>query len=71
MKKVYVIDGARTPFLKAKGKLGPFSGGDLAVGCARALLARQKFSPTQFDEVIVGAAMPSADEANIDRKSVV
>ena len=67
MKKVYVIDGARTPFLKAKGKLGPFSGGDLAVGCARALLARQKFSPTQFDEVIVGAAMPSADEANIGR----
>jgi len=67
MKKIYVIDGARTPFLKAKGKLGPFSGGDLAVGCARALLARQKFSPTLFDEVIVGAAMPSADEANIGR----
>ncbi|MFO0115663.1 MAG: acetyl-CoA C-acetyltransferase [Betaproteobacteria bacterium] len=67
MKKVYVVDGARTPFLKAKGKLGSFSGGDLAVGCARALLARQKFSPTAFDEVIVGAAMPSADEANIGR----
>ena len=67
MKKVYVVDGARTPFLKAKGRLGPFSGGDLAVGCARALLARQKFSPTAFDEVIVGAAMPSADEANIGR----
>jgi acetyl-CoA C-acetyltransferase len=67
MKKVYVVDGARTPFLKAKGKLGPFTGGDLAVGCARPLLARQSFSPTQFDEVIVGAAMPSADEANIGR----
>ncbi len=67
MKKVYVVDGARTPFLKAKGKLGPFSGGDLAVGCARPLLARQNFAPTAFDEVIVGAAMPSADEANIGR----
>ncbi len=67
MKKVYVVDGARTPFLKAKGKPGPFSGGDLAVGCARALLARQKFDPTALDEVIVGAAMPSADEANIGR----
>jgi acetyl-CoA C-acetyltransferase len=67
MKKVYVVDGARTPFLKAKGKLGPFTGGDLAVGCARPLLARQKFAPTAFDEVIVGAAMPSADEANIGR----
>jgi len=67
MKKVYVVDGARTPFLKAKGKPGPFSGGDLAVGCARPLLARQPFAPTAFDEVIVGAAMPSADEANIGR----
>ncbi|MEO8103680.1 MAG: acetyl-CoA C-acetyltransferase [Betaproteobacteria bacterium] len=67
MARVYVIDGARTPFLKAKGKPGPFSGGDLAVGCGRPLLARQKFSPTAFDEVIVGAAMPSADEANIGR----
>lgn len=66
-KKVYVVDGARTPFLKAKGKPGAFSGGDLAVGCARPLLARQSFAPTAFDEVIVGAAMPSADEANIGR----
>ena len=66
-RRVHVIDGARTPFLKARGKPGPFSGGDLAVGCGRALLARQKFDPTSFDEVIVGAAMPGADEANIGR----
>ena len=66
-RRVYVIDGARTPFLKAKSKPGPFSGGDLAVGCARPLLARQQFSPGTFDEVIIGAAMPSADEANIGR----
>jgi acetyl-CoA C-acetyltransferase len=66
-KKVYVLDGARTPFLKARGAPGPFSGGDLAVACARPLLARQKFAPNALDEVIVGAAMPSADEANIGR----
>jgi acetyl-CoA C-acetyltransferase len=66
-RRVHVIDGARTPFLKARGKPGPFSGSDLAVGCGRALLARQKFDPTSFDEVIVGAAMPGADEANIGR----
>ena len=66
-RRVHVIDGARTPFLKARGKPGPFSGGDLAVGCGRALLARQKFDPTAFDEIIVGAAMPGADEANIGR----
>src|SRR5258708_17648276 len=66
-KPVYVVDGARTPFLKAKSKPGPFSGGDLAVGCGRPLLLRQKFAATAFDEVIVGAAMPSSDEANIGR----
>ena len=65
--KVYVVDGARTAFLKARSKPGAFSGGDLAVGCGRPLLLRQKFAPTAFDEVIVGAAMPSADEANIGR----
>src|SRR5450759_1897785 len=66
-RRVHVIDGARTPFLKARGKPGPFSGRALAVGCGRALLARQKFDPTSFDEVIVGAALPGADEANIGR----
>jgi len=66
-RRVYVVDGARTPFLKAKQVLGPFTGGDLAVNAGRALLMRQPFEATAFDEVIVGAAMPSADEANIGR----
>jgi acetyl-CoA C-acetyltransferase len=65
--RVYVVDGARTPFLRAKTGLGPFTGSDLAVGAARPLVARQPFEATAFDEVIVGAAMPSADEANIGR----
>jgi acetyl-CoA C-acetyltransferase len=66
-RNVYVVDGARTPFLKAKTGLGPFTGSDLAVNAGRALLMRQPFEPDAFDEVIVGAAMPSADEANIAR----
>src|SRR5688572_17347100 len=66
-RRVHIVDGARTPFLKAKTGLGPFTGSDLAVAAGRALLLRQPFAPTQFDEVIVGAAMPSADEANIGR----
>lgn len=66
-RRVYVVDGARTPFLKARKGLGPFTGSDLAVGCGRPLVARQPFGPDAFDEVIVGAAMPSADEANIGR----
>jgi acetyl-CoA C-acetyltransferase len=66
-RRVYVVDGARTPFLKAKTGLGPFTGSDLAVNAARPLLMRQPFEPDAFDEVILGAAMPSADEANIAR----
>ncbi len=65
-KAVYVVDGSRTPFLKAKG-IGPFSGSDLAVAAGTPLLNRQPFSPTELDEVIIGSAMPGPDEANIAR----
>ncbi len=65
-KAVYVVDGNRTPFLKAKG-LGPFSASDLAVAAGLPLLMRQPFSPTDVDEVILGSAMPGPDEANIAR----
>lgn len=64
---VYIVDGSRTPFLKARGKPGPFPAADLAVGCALPLLARQPFEPADIDEVIVGCVMPGPDEANIAR----
>lgn len=64
---VYLVDGARTPFLKARNAPGPFSAGDLAVQAGRALLLRQPFAPTEVDEVILGCAAPSPDEVNIGR----
>ena len=64
---IYVVDGARTPFLKARNAPGPFSAADLAVQAGRALLLRQPFAPTDLDEVIIGCAAPSADEVNIGR----
>ena len=66
-RRVHVVDGARTPFLRLKTGLGPFTGSDLAVAAGRPLVARQPFEASAFDEVILGAAMPSADEANIGR----
>jgi acetyl-CoA C-acetyltransferase len=66
-KPVYIIDGARTPFLKAKSYPGPFSAADLAVAAGRDLLARQPFAPSELGEVIVGCVMPREDEANIAR----
>ncbi len=65
--KVYVVDGARTPFLKARGKQGPFSASDLALQAGRSLLMRQTFRPTDLDEVIMGCVMPSPDETNVAR----
>ncbi len=67
MRNVYIVDGARTPFLKAKNKGGPFSASDLAVQVGRELLERQSFSPKELNEVVIGCMMPSPDEANIAR----
>jgi len=64
---VYVIDGNRTPFLKAQGKPGPFRASDLAVAAGKALLARQPFPPQALDEVILGCIIPGPDEVNIAR----
>ena len=64
---VYVVDGARTPFLKAKGAPGLFAASDLAVQAGRSLLTRQPFAPSDLDEVILGCAAPSPDETNIGR----
>src|SRR5688572_30974041 len=66
-KSVYVVDGARSPFLKSKNRPGAFSAGDLATQAGRTLLARQKFAPQELDEVILGCAAPSVDEVNIGR----
>ena len=67
MKPVYIVDGARTPFLKSRNRPGPFSAADLATQAGRTLLARQPFAPSELDEVILGCAAPSVDEVNIGR----
>ena len=66
-KPIYIVDGARTPFLKSKNRPGPFAAADLATQAGRALLMRQPFRPDQLDEVILGCAAPSVDEVNIGR----
>ncbi len=64
---VYIVDGTRTPFLKARNKPGPFKHADLAIQSARDLLNRMPFEPDAIDEVIYGSTMPASDEANISR----
>ena len=43
MRNVYLVDGARTPCLKAMGKPGVFSAADLAFNVSKSLLDRQSF----------------------------
>lgn len=61
---VYIVDGSRTPFLKARTGPGPFTPVDLAVQCGRPLLARQPFGPKDIDQVILGCVNVIADEMN-------
>ena len=67
MRPVYVVDGLRTPFIKAGNQPGPFSASDLAVQVGRQLCLRHPILPSDLDEVIMGNVMAGADEANIAR----
>lgn len=64
---VYIVDGSRTPFLKAGNKPNPLPAADLAVAAAKPLLERQPFAATEIGEVIIGCVGPSPAEANIAR----
>ncbi|MGH8475529.1 MAG: acetyl-CoA C-acetyltransferase, partial [Methylococcales bacterium] len=64
---VYIVDGSRSPFLKAKGAPGPFKASDLAIAAANPLLLRQPFEAAAIEEVITGCIVPAPDEVNIAR----
>jgi acetyl-CoA C-acetyltransferase len=61
---VYIVDGARTPFIKARGKPGPFTPVDLAVQAGRPLLLRQPLAAEHFNRVILGCVNVIAAEMN-------
>ena len=54
VREVFVVDGRRSPFLKAKGKPGPFTAANIAVAAARPLFAGLPINPTDLDEVVAG-----------------
>jgi acetyl-CoA C-acetyltransferase len=67
VRPVFLVDGNRTPFLRARGKPGPFHAADLAFQSGRALLYRQPFAASDLDQVILGCVTPGPDETNIAR----
>lgn len=66
-KKVYLVDGVRTPFIKARGKPGAFTAADLGTCALQQLLLRNPLEASEIDEVIVGCVAPKANEANLAR----
>jgi len=67
MQNAYLIDAARTPFLKARTGPNAFSNSDLAVAAGKALLLRQPFEATAIENVVIGSTIPDPDEPNIAR----
>nr|WP_241980954.1 acetyl-CoA C-acetyltransferase [Marinicauda algicola] len=61
------MDGARTPFLKARGRPGPFSPVDLAVAAGQALRLRQPDAMDAVGEVILGCGAPTSEAPNTAR----
>lgn len=67
MQSAYIVDGSRTPFLKARTGPNAFSNSDLAVSAGESLLLRQPFEPTAIENVVIGSTIPDPDEPNIAR----
>ncbi len=65
--RVYVVDGLRTPFLKARAEPGPFAAHEMAAALTRALMERHGLAPDTPDELILGCVLPQPTEVNIAR----
>ena len=66
-RSVYLVAGARTPFIKSMNEPGPFSASDLGVNAAKSVLTKVPCDLSAIEEVIVGCVGAAADEANIAR----
>lgn len=67
MKNVVIVDGLRTPFVKAWNKFWDIEVPDLLRPCFRELLGRTHLSRDVIDEVIVACAGEPVDTKNIAR----
>jgi acetyl-CoA C-acetyltransferase len=66
---VYVVDGARTPFLGRRGTPGPLAALDLALHCGRPLLDRLDLARDAVDRAILGSVL--ARDANPARTAAL
>lgn len=67
MKKIAIVEGVRTPFIKAWSLFDPFSAQKLGALAVTELLQRLSLDPERVDEVILGCVGNPLDAANVAR----
>jgi acetyl-CoA C-acetyltransferase len=67
MQEIFIVDGKRTPFLKAKAMPLPLAAADLAVMASQNLLYSLPITAENVEELVLGCVAPDASEANIAR----
>jgi len=67
MKNVVIVDGLRTPFIKAWSDFIAIPAQDLGTIVSRELLERNELNPDIIDEVIIGNIGQPAEAANVAR----
>jgi len=67
MKKIAVVGGVRTPFIKAWTFFDGVSAQRLGALCVHELLCRMNLKPEKIDEVILGCVGEPIDAANVAR----
>ncbi|MEW6282024.1 MAG: acetyl-CoA C-acyltransferase, partial [Candidatus Eremiobacterota bacterium] len=69
--RVAIIDGIRTPFLRAYTDFKDLTPVDLGKFAVRELLERTELNPEVIDEVIFGCVLPPVSQPNIAREVVL
>lgn len=67
IKKIAVVDGVRTPFIKAWSLFDGLSAQKLGALCVSELVQRTEIDPDSVDEVILGCVGQPIDAANVAR----
>ncbi|OGW79178.1 MAG: acetyl-CoA acyltransferase [Omnitrophica bacterium GWA2_52_8] len=67
MKKIVIVDGIRTPFVKSWTLFDAMSAQQLGALCVRELIERTGIKPGLVDEVIIGCVGQPIDAANVAR----
>jgi acetyl-CoA acyltransferase len=70
-RRVAVLAGCRTPFVKAGGVFRDFTAVDLAKACVRELVERSEVDPALLGTVVMGQVIPSVKAPNLAREAML